>query len=168
MTNHWIDIKNSDVILIMGSNAAENHPVAFRYILKAQEKGAVLISVDPRFTKTSSKADIYASLRSGSDIPFIGGMINYILEKRLFHEDYVRLYTNATFILNDQFKMPGELNGIFSGYDSEKRKYNKKSWAFSKDIDGVVLKDKTMSNPNVFYSFLKNTIHAMTLPLFQT
>ncbi len=155
MTNHWIDIKNSDVILIMGSNAAENHPVAFRYIIRAKEKGALLISVDPRYTRTSSKADIYAHLRSGSDIPFIGGMINYILEKELFHEEYVRLYTNASFILNDQFRMPGELDGVFSGYDPEKRAYNKKSWAFEKDVDGVVLKDKTMKNQRCVLQLLK-------------
>jgi formate dehydrogenase major subunit len=72
MTNHWIDIKNSDCILIMGSNAAENHPVSFKYVTEAMEKGATLISVDPRFTRTSSKADIYAPLRSGTDIAFLG------------------------------------------------------------------------------------------------
>ena len=103
MTNHWIDIKNSDCILIMGSNAAENHPISFKWVTEAQEKGATLISVDPRFTRTSAKADIYAPLRSGSDIPFIGGLINYIIQNNLYHEDYVRLYTNAPFLLNENF-----------------------------------------------------------------
>ena len=79
MTNHWIDIKNSDCILIMGSNAAENHPISFKYVTEAQQKGSKLISVDPRFTRTSAKADIYAPLRSGTDIAFLGGMIKYIL-----------------------------------------------------------------------------------------
>ena len=81
MTNHWIDIKNSDVILIMGSNAAENHPISFRWVTEARvNNGAKLISVDPRFTRTSSKADVYAPLRSGTDIAFLGGMLNYILK----------------------------------------------------------------------------------------
>lgn len=155
MTNHWIDIKNSDVILIMGSNAAENHPISFRYVTRAQAKGATLISVDPRFTRTSSKADIYAPLRSGSDIPFIGGMINYILQNELFHEDYVRLYTNGSFILNDVFQMPEDLDGIFSGYDPKKKKYDKKKWAFAMDADGIVVKDEKMRNPRSVLQLLK-------------
>ena len=139
----------------MGSNAAENHPISFRYVIEAQEKGATLISVDPRFTRTSSKADIYAPLRSGTDIPFIGGMINYILENRLFHEDYVRLYTNGPFIVNETFQMPEDLDGIFSGYDTEKRKYDKKTWAFDKDSDGIVIKDEKMRDPRSVLQLLK-------------
>jgi formate dehydrogenase major subunit len=99
MTNHWIDIKNSDCILIMGSNAAENHPISFKYVTEAMENGATLISVDPRFTRTSSKADIYTALRSGTDIAFLGGMIKYILENKLYSKEYVSLYTNAPFIV---------------------------------------------------------------------
>ena len=83
MTNHWNDIANSDCILIMGSNAAENHPISFKYVTKAIEQGATLISVDPRFTRTSSKAHMYAALRSGTDIAFLGGMIKYILDNNL-------------------------------------------------------------------------------------
>jgi formate dehydrogenase major subunit len=83
MTNHWIDIKNSDCILIMGSNAAENHPISFKYVTEAQQNGAKLISVDPRFTRTSSKADIYAPMRSGTDIAILGGMIKYIIDNNL-------------------------------------------------------------------------------------
>ena len=147
MTNHWIDIRNSDVILIMGSNAAENHPISFKWVTEAQEKGATLISVDPRFTRTSAKADLYAPLRSGTDIPFIGGMVNYILQNDLFHRDYVRLYTNGSFLINEDFKMPGEFEGVFSGYDAKNRKYDKKTWAFQKDGGGVVLKDAKMTNP---------------------
>ncbi len=99
MTNHWIDIKNSDCIIIMGSNAAENHPVSFKYVTKAMEKGAKLISVDPRFTRTSAKADIYAPLRSGTDIAFLGGMItHHILDNDLCHKEYVANYTNAPFM----------------------------------------------------------------------
>ena len=101
MTNHWIDIGNSDVILIMGSNAAENHPISFKWIMRAMDKGAKLISVDPRFTRTSSKADMYAPLRSGTDIAFLGGMLKYILDNDLIHEEYVKEYTNAGFVVKD-------------------------------------------------------------------
>lgn len=79
MTNHWNDLANSDCILIMGSNPAENHPISFKWVLKAQDKGAKVVSVDPRFTHSSSKADFYVQLRVGTDIAFLGGMINYIL-----------------------------------------------------------------------------------------
>ena len=103
MTNHWIDIKNSDCILIMGSNAAENHPVSFKYVTEAMDNGAKLISVDPRYTRTSSKADIYTALRSGTDIAFLGGMIKYILDNRLYNEEYVAAYTNASFLVNNSY-----------------------------------------------------------------
>jgi formate dehydrogenase-N alpha subunit len=155
MTNHWIDIRNSDVILIMGSNAAENHPISFKWVMEAKEKGAVLISVDPRFTRTSAKADIYAPMRSGADIPFIGGLINYIMQNDLYQKDYVRLYTNGPFLVNPDFKMPGELDGVFSGYDPEKRKYDKSAWAFQNNADGVVIKDETMSDPMCVFQLLK-------------
>ena len=85
MTNHWNDLANSDCILIMGSNPAENHPISFKWVLKAQDKGAKVVSVDPRFTHSSSKADFYVQLRVGTDIAFLGGMINYILNLSLIH-----------------------------------------------------------------------------------
>ena len=90
MTNHWIDFQNSDCILIMGSNPASNHPVSFKWITKAMEKGATLICVDPRFTQSAAKAHIYAPLRSGTDIAFLGGMIKYILDNNLIQEEYVK------------------------------------------------------------------------------
>jgi len=114
MTNHWIDLKNADVILIMGSNAAENHPISFKWVTEAQKNGATLINVDPRFTRTSSKADIYTSLRSGTDIAFLGGMIKYILDNQLYHEEYMLNYTNAAFIVGQGF---GFKDGLFTGYD---------------------------------------------------
>ena len=113
MTNHWIDIKNSDVILIMGSNAAENHPVSFRWVTEARVAGAKLISVDPRFTRTSSKADMYAPLRSGTDIAFLGGMLNYILQNDLIHTDYVVEYTNAAYLVGDDYDFDTAA-GVFS------------------------------------------------------
>ena len=99
MTNHWIDIKNADVILIMGANPAENHPVAFRWVLRAKDNGAKIVCVDPRFTRSASKADIYAPLRPGTDIAFLGGVINYVLSNDKILHDYVRAYTNAPFLV---------------------------------------------------------------------
>ena len=152
MTNHWIDIKNSDCILIMGSNAAENHPISFKFVTEAQQKGAKLISVDPRFTRTSSKADIYAALRSGTDIAFLGGMIKYILDNKLYQEEYVANYTNAAFILNNKFDFK---NGVFSGYDPKSRKYDKSTWAFELDKYGVPQMDRTLKNPRSVFQLLK-------------
>jgi len=159
MTNHWIDLKNSDCILIMGSNAAENHPVSFKYVTEAQSKGAKLISVDPRFTRTSSRADIYASLRSGTDIAFLGGMIKYILEKKLFDEAYVTAYTNAAFIVGEAY---GFKDGLFSGYKKGDQKkdaalgsYDKSTWAFEMDDQGVPKMDRTLKHERCVFQLLK-------------
>ena len=127
MTNHWIDIRNSDCILIMGSNAAENHPISIKWVDKAREKGATLISVDPRFTRTSSKADIYAAERSGTDIAFLGGMMNYILTNKKYFKEYTANYTNASFIVGSKYDFK---DGLFSGYDPKKKKYDKSTRAF--------------------------------------
>jgi len=153
MTNHWIDIQYSDCVLIMGSNAASNHPISFKYVTKAMENGAKLINVDPRFTQTSSKADIYASLRSGSDIAFLGGMIKYILDNKLIHEKYVKHYTNAPFLVNPDFKLPGDNDGVFSGLKDAK--YDKSSWSFQTNMNGVVKKDMSLKDPNCAYQLLK-------------
>lgn len=155
MTNHWIDFKNSDVILIMGANPAENHPVSFRWIMKAKDAGAKVICVDPRFTRSAAKADLYAPLRSGTDIAFLGGMINYIIQNKLYLEQYIRDYTNSAYLVNGDFKMPGELAGLFSGYDPKKRSYNNKSWSFQKNADDSVKKDLAMQNPNSVFQLLK-------------
>ncbi len=157
MTNHWIDIKNSDCILIMGSNAAENHPISFKYVTEAQKKGAALISVDPRFTRTSSKADIYAPLRSGTDIAFLGGMIKYILDSGQFNKEYVAAYTNAPFLVNEGF---GFKDGVFSGFQETPKgpslgKYDKKSWAFQMDEKGVPKMDRSLEDPNCVFQLLK-------------
>ena len=144
--------------MIMGSNAAENHPISFKWIMKAKEKGAKLISVDPRFTRTSAKADIYAPIRSGADIVFLNGMLKYIIENKKYDDFYIKNYTNSPFLVNEDFKMPGELNGIFSGYDDKNRKYNKKAWAFQTDADGVVKKDETLSSPFSVFQLLKKHV----------
>jgi formate dehydrogenase major subunit len=136
----------------MGSNAAENHPISFLYVEKARQAGAKLISVDPRFTRTSAKADIYAPLRSGTDIAFLGGMIKYILEEGLYQEQYVAQYTNAPFLVNKKF---GFKDGLFAGYDPKKRSYDKSAWAFQMDKNGVPKMDRSMKDRNCVFQLLK-------------
>jgi len=152
MTNHWIDIQHADVIMCIGSNPAENHPISFKYVEKAMDNGAKLISVDPRYTRTSSKSDIYAQLRPGTDIAFIGGLINYLLQKDLVHKDYVVNYTNAAFLVSDDYAFD---DGLFSGYDAENFRYDKKSWAYQVGADGNPLRDNTLQNPRSVYQLLK-------------
>ncbi len=152
MTNHWIDIRNSDCILIMGSNAAENHPISMKWVGKAMDNGATLISVDPRFTRTSSKADIYAPLRSGTDIAFLGGMMNYILTNNKFHKEYAANYTNASFILGPNYDFK---DGLFAGYDPKTKKYDKSQWAFEKDGNGVPKRDLELKDPRCVFQLMK-------------
>ena len=149
MTNHWIDIRNSDRIMIIGSNAAENHPISFKWVSRAIDKGAKLISVDPRYTRTSSKSHIYAPMRSGTDIAFIDGMINYVLNDMEanpgnYNLEYVKEYTNASFLIDSGFKLPADMDGVFSGYDPDKRRYDKSTWQYQLDAQGVPKKDKTL------------------------
>ena len=127
MTNHWNDLQHADIVLVMGANPAENHPISFKWILKAKEKGGKLISVDPRFSRTSVLSDLYAPLRSGTDIAFLGGMIKYIIDTTMYFEEYVKNYTNAAFIVGDGYDFN---DGIFSGYNEEKRSYDRLKWAF--------------------------------------
>jgi len=160
MTNHWIDIGNSDCILAIGSNCAENHPASFGWIQEAKDKGAKLISVDPRFTRTSSKADIYARLRSGTDIAFIGGMIKWVIEDMernpaAYNMTYVREYTNASFLINPDFKGADELDGVFSGYNANARSYDKSTWQYQPGSGGTLKRDKTLQDPNCVFQILK-------------
>jgi formate dehydrogenase major subunit len=154
MTNHWIDLRNSDCILAMGSNPAENHPVSFKWVTEAKKRGAKLISVDPRFTRTSSVADIYAQLRSGTDIAFLGGMIKYITDNDLIHKEYVVNYTNASFLIADEFKFD-EIEGVFSGYNPESRKYDSGTWKYQIGPDDEPKKDPTLKDPRCVYQLLK-------------
>jgi formate dehydrogenase major subunit len=160
MTNHYCDLKNADVILIMGSNAAEHHPIAFKWILRAKEHGAAIIHVDPRYTRTSARCDFHVPLRSGTDIAFLGGMINYILENDKYFKDYVVNYTNASFIVNSDFSFK---DGLFSGYDEQKRKYNKDTWTFEKDFAGIPKKDPSLNHPRCVFQLLKNHYSRYTL-----
>jgi len=152
MTNHWIDIRNSDCIMIIGSNAAENHPISFRWVTKAMENGATLISVDPRFTRTSSKADIYAPLRSGTDIAFTGGIINHCLSNKLYNEEYVLNYTNAAHLVNPQY---GFKDGLFTGFDPKKMTYDKSTWQYQMDDKGFPKRDPTLKDPNCALNLMK-------------
>lgn len=162
MTNHWVDLRNADVILVMGSNPASNHPISMKWIMKAKEKGAKLIVVDPRFTQTAAKADIYAPLRSGTDIAFINGMIKYIIDNNLIFRDYVVNYTNASFLVNPDFKMPGELDGVFSGFNDKTNKYDKKTWTFQMDEKGLPKRDLTLKDPRCVYQILKKHVSRYT------
>ena len=124
------DLSNADAILIMGSSMAENHPVGFQWVIEARERGAKIIHVDPRFNRTSAMADIWVPLRAGSDILFLGGLINNVLQNNKEFREYVVHYTNAATILRDDFKDTEDLDGFFSGWDAEKGKYDRESWLY--------------------------------------
>src|SRR5205814_2146929 len=127
MTNHWRDIKNTDLILINGANPAEAHPVGFQWFMRAKlDRGAKMIHADPRFTRTSAVADMYLRIRTGSDVVYFGGLINHVLQNNLFHDEYVRNYTNASFVVKDGYAFN---DGLLSGYDPDKRTYNTATWA---------------------------------------
>ena len=128
-TTNLQDLQNSDCILIEGSNMAEAHPVGFRHPMIAKKKGAKLIHVDPRFTRTSAMCDIYAPIRPGTDIAFLGGLINYVLENERYFEEYVKVYTNAATIISEDFEEAGA-SGLFSGWDGENRQYDPSSWRY--------------------------------------
>ncbi|MBC7223651.1 MAG: molybdopterin-dependent oxidoreductase, partial [Anaerolineae bacterium] len=156
MTNHWIDLKNSDCVFIIGGNPAENHPASFYWILEAVERnGAPLIVVDPRFNRSASKATLYAPLRPGTDIAFLGGIIHYVLENELYHKEYVLHYTDASFLLDPNFQGPAELDGLFSGYDEAKRAYDRATWKYQTDANGEPLRDPTLQDPNCVFQHLK-------------
>jgi formate dehydrogenase major subunit len=159
MTNDWVDVKNTDCVLVIGANPAENHPISMRWVNEAREKnGAKLIVVDPRSTRTAATADFYASLRSGTDIVFLGALINYTLQNNLYNEDYIRFYTNALTLINPDFKGPTDLDGLFSGYDGEKRAYDTKSWQYQTEKVGEVSVPKqaaSLDDPNCVFAHLK-------------
>lgn len=150
MTNHWIDYRNSDVIMCIGLNMAENHPISMKWVNRARERGAKFIVVDPRFTRTAAVADTYAPIRPGTDIAFIGGIINYVLENKLYHEEYVRNYTNASYLIHPDYKFN---DGLFSGWDG--KKYDKNTWAYQKDAEGNILKDPALKDPRCVFQLLK-------------
>jgi formate dehydrogenase major subunit len=129
MTNGWIDIKNTDMMLIMGGNPAENHPCGFKWPVEAKRtRNARMIVVDPRFTRTAAVADMFLQIRAGADIAFLGGMINYAIQNNRIAWDYVKHYTNAAFIIKEGFKLPDD--GLYSGFDPGTQVYDKSSWNY--------------------------------------
>src|SRR5256712_1362744 len=131
MTNGWVDIKNTDMMLIMGGNPAENHPCGFKWAIEAKRnRNAKMIVVDPRFTRTASVADLFCQIRAGADIAFLGGVIRYAIENNRIAKDYLLNYTNAAFIVKDGFKLP-ETDGLFSGFDAKSQTYDKSSWNYA-------------------------------------
>ena len=131
MTNGWTDIANADVVLAMGGNPAENHPVGFRFIMEARRnRKAMLVNVDPRFNRTSAVSDYYVQIRAGSDVAFLGGLIHHALDNNRFHEEYVRLFTNATFIVTEDYSF-NEETGLFSGWDAQNKEYQQSAWSMS-------------------------------------
>lgn len=187
------DLVNSDAILIMGSNMAENHPVGFQWVIEARERGAEVIHVDPRFSRTSAMANIWAPLRAGSDILFLGGLIHYILENGRDFREYVIHYTNASFILSEELKDTEDLEGLFSGWDAENKKYDTRTWLYDcgpesgkvterhdwphaghcKDGVGVAedlihcKHDPTLSHPRCVYQVLKRHFSRYTPELVE-
>jgi len=129
MTNGWIDIRNADIMLIMGGNPAENHPCGFKWVVEAKRnRNAKLIVIDPRFTRTATQADFFLQIRAGSDIAFLGGVINYALQHNRVAKEYLVNYTNASLIIKEGFKLPDD--GLFSGWDAEKSTYDKATWNY--------------------------------------
>jgi len=160
MTNHWIDIRNADAILVIGSNAAENHPCGFRWAMEAMDRGAKLISVDPRFTRTSALAHVYVPMRSGGDIAFIGGLIHYVLENGLYHREYVANYTDAAFLVDPQF---GFEDGMFTLYDAERRSYDRETWRYQTDSNGVPKREPSLQDPRCVFQLLREFYSRYTL-----
>jgi formate dehydrogenase major subunit len=124
------DLQNSDCIVIMGSNMAENHPVGFQWVMEARERGAQVIHVDPRFTRTSAMATKWVGIRAGSDIAFLGGIANYILQNDLHFDEYVKHFTNAPVIIEDTYADTEDLDGLFVGWDPEKGEYDPTLWQY--------------------------------------
>ena len=160
MTNSWTDIKNTDLVLIMGGNAAEAHPCGFKGVIEARNtRGAKLIVVDPRFTRSASVADYYAPIRQGTDIAFLLGVIKYCIENDKVQWEYTKNYTNASFIVGEGFSYS---DGLFSGYDEAKRDYDRKGWAYETEADGFVKVDPTLQNPRCVWNLLKEHVKQYT------
>jgi len=131
-----MDVRYADAVMIMGSNMAECHPVSFRFVMQAKEAGAKVVHIDPRFTRTSAMADIYAPLRAGTDIAFLGGLIRYVLEEEKYFKEYVVAYTNAATLINEKYQDTEDLDGLFSGFEAEKRQYNSATWSYDEPNQG--------------------------------
>src|SRR5271169_1288469 len=134
MTNGWIDIKNTDMMLIEGGNPAENHPCGFKWAIEAKRnRNAKMIVVDPRFTRTAAVADLFLQIRAGTDIAFLGGLLRHAVENNRIAKDYLVNFTNAAFIIKDGFKLPDD--GLYSGFDAATQTYDKSTWNYAEGGD---------------------------------
>jgi formate dehydrogenase major subunit len=158
-TNPLTDIRNSDAVLVIGSNPAENYPLALKQIMKTRERGGKVITIDPRFTRTSSISDIHISLRPGTDAAFINGIINYILKNGLFNREYLSGYTNASFLINPDYSFN---EGVFSGYNSKTGSYDSITWTYQIDAKGIPKRDRTLKNSNTVFQLLKKHVSRYT------
>jgi len=160
MTNSWTDIRNTDLVVIMGGNAAEAHPCGFKWVTEAKaNRGAKLIVIDPRFTRSASVSDVYAPIRQGSDIAFLLGLINYCIRNDKVQWDYVKAFTNAAYIVKQGFTYQ---DGLFSGYDETRRDYDKSTWDYEIGADGFAVVDDTLQNPRCVWNLLKNHVAVYT------
>jgi formate dehydrogenase major subunit len=161
MTNGWVDIRNADVILCMGGNPAENHPCGFKWAIEARHlRNAKLVSVDPRFTRTSAVADLYSPIRAGTDIAYLLGIIRYAIEKGRYHADYVKLHTNASYLIKDSY---GFEEGLFTGFSGEKHEYDKEQWAYAADpTSKSYAVDPTLEDPRCVFQLLRKHVERYT------
>ncbi|NII54038.1 formate dehydrogenase major subunit [Lutibacter sp. SG786] len=160
MTNTWQDIRNANLVIVMGGNAAEAHPCGFKWVIEAKiENGAKLVVVDPRFTRTASVADYYAPIRPGTDIAFLSGLMRYLLEKDAIQHEYVRSYTNASLIVREGFAFQ---DGLFSGYDEGRHGYDRSTWDYELDEKGFAKSDDTWQDPRCVINLLKQHVARYT------
>src|SRR5687767_7543472 len=154
---------------------AEAHPVGFRWVVRAREQGTTVIHVDPRFTRTSAMADVWVPLRAGSDVVFLGGLIHYVLERRLEFREYVEAYTNASVLIDERYRGPEELDGFFSGWNTSTKAYDTSTWSYAgqtrsddkqvggghareqadAETGGFPQRDPTLTHPRCVFQHLK-------------
>jgi len=160
MTNNWVDIRNANVVIIMGGNPAEAHPVGFKWVIEAKiRNGAKVIVIDPRFNRSASVADFYTPIRAGSDIAFLMGVVNYLLQHDKIQHEYVKTYTNASLIVRDDYAFD---DGLFSGYDPGQRTYDRSSWNYELDAQGHARKDPTLQHPRCVINLLRQHVSRYT------
>ena len=174
------DLENADCVIVMGSNMAENHPIAFRFVVEAQRRGGKVIHIDPRFTRTSALSDIHAHIRSGTDIAFLGGLIRYVLEHDLWFKEFALEYTNIATIIEGGYEDPEQLEGLFSGFNRDAKDYDESTWQpegkkepgavaehrvetegapkgdeFESMTESPPPEDRTLQHPNCVYQIMK-------------
>lgn len=154
MTTNVVDVQHADVVMSTGDWAA-THPVSYKWALKARERGATIIHVDPRFTRTSATADVWAPIRAGTQVAFFGGLIRYALENRKYFHDYVVAHTNASLLLDESFRGPADLDGLFSGYEPSRRAYDPSTWTFQLDAEGFPRRDPSLRDPACVFQHLR-------------